>query len=122
MSGLLGDVSRGMRDLVREEIRIARDEVSEKALDFAGDAGMVAGGGLIAYAGALTLLGSAVDGLRKMGLPRWFGALIVGFAAIGGGIGMIMKGLDNLKLKDPIVDETKDEVHDTVEVISRKVS
>lgn len=114
MSGLFGDVSRGLRELVREELRRARDEMSDKAVDVGRDVGTVGVGGLMVYAGYLLILGGVVEGLKKLGMPRWLGGILVGTLAASGGTALILKGLDNLKLKEPVVEEAKEQLRETV--------
>ncbi len=122
ISGLLGDVTRGMRELLREELRVARDEMGEKALDVGTDVGIIAAGGAVAYAGYLTVLGGAVDGLKGLGVPRWLAGMFVGAAAIGGGSALILRGLDNLKLKGPVVEGAREQFEDAVDDIQEEVS
>jgi hypothetical protein len=117
MTGLLGDITHGVRELVREEIRMARNEVTDKASDVAFDAGMVAVGGVVAYAGYQTILGGAVDVLRRVGMPRWVAGMLVGAMALSGGVALILRGLDNLQLKDAVVEGTKDQVRESVDHI-----
>jgi hypothetical protein len=121
MSGLLGDVTRGMRELVREELRIARSEVSDKAMDFATDAGIVAAGGAVTYAGYLTILGGVVDGMKDLGVPRWLAGVLVGSMAMAGGAALILRGLDNLQLKEPVVDGTKQQMREAVDEVRHDV-
>ena len=117
MSGLFGDVTRGMRELVREELRVAKNEISDKALDIGTDAGIVAAGGVLAYAGYLTILGGIVDGMKAMGVPRWLAGLAVGSATVAGGAALILRGLDNLQLKEPVVEGTKEQMSDAIHTV-----
>jgi VIT1/CCC1 family predicted Fe2+/Mn2+ transporter len=97
---LFGDLSRQLSTLVRQEIDLARTEVTTKASAATRDAALVGVGGALAYAGLLVLLGAAVLLLVEVGLDPWLAALIVGVvvAAIGGFLAM--RGRDGLQNAD----------------------
>ena len=52
---LFGDLSREMSTLVRQEVTLAKDEISQKAQSVGKDVGFMAAGGAVLYAGALGL-------------------------------------------------------------------
>jgi VIT1/CCC1 family predicted Fe2+/Mn2+ transporter len=97
---LFGDLSRQLSTLVRQEIDLARTEVTTKASAATRDAALMGVGGALAYAGLLVLLGAAVLLLVEVGLDPWLAALIVGVvvAAIGGFLAM--RGRDGLQNAD----------------------
>jgi len=94
---LLGDLARETGELVRQEIALARTEVSEKARLVGKDVGYLAIGGAIAYAGFLALVAAIIVGLATAGLPWWLSALIVGLAVAGVGYMLVQKGLKALR-------------------------
>jgi hypothetical protein len=67
--------------LVRDEIALARAELSEKGKHAGIGAGLFGGGGVIALYGFGVLLIAAVLGLAEA-LPTWLAALIVGGALL----------------------------------------
>ncbi len=73
---LLGDLSRDMSTLVRQEIQLARVELSGKAAELGRPIGMIAGAVL---AGLLTLgaLTAFLIILFDLGMPTWAAALVV---------------------------------------------
>ncbi len=121
MSGLIGDVAQTVRQLVREELQIAKDQMSDKAADIATDAGMIAAGGVVAYAGYLTILGGVVDGMESLGLPRWLAGMAVGSATLAGGAALVLRGLDNLQMKEPVVEGAKEQMSDAVDEFERQM-
>ena len=97
---LLGDLARESGVLVRQEIALARVEMSEKASAVGKDLGYLAVWGLIAYAGFLALVAAIIIGLAAVGLPWWLSALIVGLVVAGIGYVLVQKGLTALRNED----------------------
>lgn len=85
---LFGDLTRQMTTLVRQEIDLARTEMTTKAGAAGRDAAMVGVGGALLYAGFLGLMATIVLGLIQAGLDPWLAALIVAVvvAVIGGAL------------------------------------
>ncbi len=89
----LGDLVRRLADdattLARQEIDLAKREVTEGITGLAKGSGLVAAGGVLALAGVLTLIVFLVIGLGiLLGDRYWLSSLIVAlvFLAVGGGI------------------------------------
>ncbi|MHB1134350.1 MAG: phage holin family protein [Chloroflexota bacterium] len=97
LGDLFADLANQVSVLVRQEVRLARTEVSQKASSMGRDAGMLVAGGLVAYAGLLVLLGALVFGLEAAGLNRWLAALLVGLVVIAIGYYLVQSSLSNLK-------------------------
>lgn len=97
LGDLFGTLANEVSTLVRQEVRLARVEVSEKASQAGRDIGLLAAGGLVAYAGLLAIVAAAILGLAAAGLPTWLAAFIVGLVVAVGGYFMLRRGLDNLK-------------------------
>jgi hypothetical protein len=110
---LFGDLTRDTATLVRQEVALAKAEVSQKAADVGKDAGMIAVGGALAYAGLLVLLGAFVLMLALV-MPGWAAALIVGALAAGIGAAVAMSGLKKLKNVDPVPRQTMQTLKDDV--------
>lgn len=97
---LLTELSRETSTLVREEMKLARLELSQKASSVGKDVGMIAAGGAVAYGGFLTLLGAVVFMLIDAGMSFWASALLVGVVAAAVGGFLAWKGLEALKRVD----------------------
>jgi len=112
---LFGDLSREITTLVRQEMALARTEMSQKLSRLGKDAGFVAAGGLVAYAGLLTLIAALVIILHQAGLALWASALLVGLVVAGVGGFLVVRGLNALKQEDLTPRETlaslKEDVH-----------
>ncbi len=102
---LFGELARETAVLVREEARLAKTEMGEKAKAVVGEVTLMGLGGALAFGGTLVLLAALVLvlGLR---LPLWASALIVGAMATGGGVAMAAMGLRALRQIDPIPRQT----------------
>ena len=94
---LFGDLSRETSTLVRQEVTLAKTELTQTATQVGKDVGVLALGGAIAYAGLLGLLAALVLGLIALGLPAWLSALIVGVVVAGAGYALVRRGLAALK-------------------------
>ncbi len=94
---LFGDLSRETSTLVRQEVTLAKTELTQTATQVGKDVGVLAVGGAIAYAGLLALLAALVLGLIALGLPAWLSALIVGVVVAGAGYALVQRGLSALK-------------------------
>jgi len=97
---LFADLARESSTLLRQEVELAKTELSQKASQLGKDAASVAVGGLVAYAGLLAILAALIIGLASAGLPWWAAALLVGIVVAGIGYGLIQRGLTALKRED----------------------
>jgi predicted phage tail protein len=112
---LFGEFSQDMTLLVRQEIRLARTEVSEKVTAVSRRLTSVAAGGFIAYLGALALVAGFILLLTQViGIPAWLAALLVGGGMAIGGYVMLRAGLRELKTIDPAPRRTVETIKDDV--------
>ena len=89
---LVGRLSQQMSTLVRDEIRLAQLDLTEKGKRAGIGAGALGGAGAVAYLGLATLIAAAVLGLAEA-IPAWLSALIIGIVvlAIAGGLALFGK-------------------------------
>lgn len=109
LPGNLAELTHHTIDLLRKEMKLAKVEVGEK-LDQARQ-GMtnLAVGGLILFAGVLTLLAAAVLGIGLY-IPYWASALIVGGAVALIGAVMLGKGRHDVQPESLEPERTIDEI------------
>lgn len=83
---LFGDLSRQLSTLIRQEIDLARTEMTGRLSAVGRDAAVMSAGVGLLYAGLLVLLAAAVLLLGDLGVTPWIAALIVALVvgAIGG--------------------------------------
>jgi len=105
---LFSDLTRETATLIRQEVALARAEISQKAARMGRDVGMIAAGGAVAYAGLIVLLFGVALGLIALGMAPWAAYLLVGLVVglIGGLIAW--QGMSGLKHSDPVPRETID--------------
>jgi hypothetical protein len=94
---MFAELSRETRTLVRQELLLAKTELTEKASRMGKGAAFIVGGGMIAYAGLLAIVGAFVLMLIALGLPPWAAALVGGVLVAGLGYLLIRSGLAALK-------------------------
>jgi len=109
---LFGDLTRETATLVRQEVALARAEISQKASRLGKDVGMIAAGGAVAYAGLIVILFGVALGLVALGMAPWAAYLLVGVVAglIGGLIAW--QGMSALKHADPVPHQTVETLKD----------
>ncbi len=93
---LFAELSRETSHLVRQEVQLAKTEMSQKASEAGKDIGYLAVGGAVAYAGFLAIV-AALVGLLALWLPVWASALVVGIVVAGIGYYFVNSGMKKLK-------------------------
>jgi len=89
LGDLFGDLATDMSNLVRQEVTLAKVEITQKAKYVGRNVGYLVIGGAVAYAALLAIIAGLVMLLAKV-VPHWGAALIVG--AVVGGIGWLLIG------------------------------
>jgi hypothetical protein len=105
LGDLFSELANETGNLVRQEIKLARTEITHKATSAGKDVGMIGAGGALAYAGLLALIAAVIIGLGEL-IPMWLSALIVGLVVVGIGYMLIQRGLTALKQIDPTPTQT----------------
>ena len=99
LGDLFAELLQETSTLVRQEVALARTEMTQAASQAGKHIGFLAIGGAIAYGGFLAIM-AAVILLVAAVLPWWLSALLVGLVVAGIGYFLIRKGLDALKQAD----------------------
>jgi hypothetical protein len=102
---LFTELARDTSTLVRQEVQLAKTEMTAKAKTAGKDFGIVAAGGILAHAGMLAVLAAAVLALARI-IDLWAAALIVGVVAMVVGYVLVQRGMAMLKRLDPVPRET----------------
>jgi len=89
LGDLFGDLATDMGNLVRQEVTLAKVEITQKAKYVGRNVGYLVIGGAVAYAALLAIIAALIMLLAKV-VPDWGAALIVG--AVVGGIGWLLIG------------------------------
>ncbi len=118
---LFSQLSQDTSTLVREELALAKAEMTQKASKAGKNVAYVAAGALIGYAGFLVLLG-AVTLLLAYVMPLWLAALIVGVIVIAVGAVMAMTSLEKLKEMQPAPKQTIESLKEDKEWLKDQIS
>jgi len=93
---LFSDLSRQTSTLVRQEVQLAKTEMSDKATKVGKDVASMAAGGAVAYAGFLAIVAAVILLLAEV-IPMWLSAFIVGVAVATAGYLLIQRGREAMK-------------------------
>lgn len=103
---LFSELSRETSTLVRQEVDLAKTELTNKAGEIGKDVGFLAAGALVAYAGFLTLIAMLVIALIQLGVTAWVSALIVGVIVLAAGGLLVRTGLAALRTEGMVPKQT----------------
>jgi len=109
---LLAELTQEITTLVRQEITLARVEMTDKAANVGKQLGMLAAGGALAYSGVLAIVAALIILVAQAGLPLWASALIVGVVVAGVGGFLVKKGIDAIKSQDLVPRQTLETLKD----------
>ena len=100
LGALVHDMTQQMSTLVRDEIRLAQAEMTQKGKKAGIGAGLFGGAGLVALYGVAALLATVVLALALV-MPAWLAALIVTVVLFAVAGVLAMKGKSNVSQATP---------------------
>jgi len=119
---LFGQLSQDMSLLFRQEIQLARAEMSEKISRLTTNLISVVAGGFVAYVGALAIVAALILALHEVAdISPWVSALIVGALFAIAGYVMLNRGLKELKRVDLAPRRTVENIKEDVQAIKDDV-
>ena len=101
----LSTIAQDGAELIRLELRLARQETVEKLAPAAQGGGMIATGGLLATFGSRYLVEALVRALATR-MPRWLASLLVGTGLTTGGLALARRGGRELQDIDLVPEKT----------------
>jgi Putative Actinobacterial Holin-X, holin superfamily III len=107
--------------LVRQEVALAKTELTQKATVVGKNIGFLAVGGLVAYAALLTIIASVIIGLANF-VPAWASALIVGVVVGVVAVVLILSALNSLKKTNLTPTETVESIKEDAQWLKNQVS
>jgi hypothetical protein len=102
---LFADLSQKTTTLVRQEIQLAKVEMSQKASRVGKNVGFLVVGGVVAYTGVLALVTAGIIVLGQL-IPYWLSAAIIGIVIAAVGAVLVVKGANTLRQEEPTPRET----------------
>lgn len=126
---LLKELTHESSTLLKQEVDLAKTEMSEKASRVGANLGEVAVGGAVALLGAIALVLAAVYGLGAIlnnflspETASWLAPLIVGGILAAVGYSMIKKALETLKRESLAPEKTTQSLQENKEWLKQKIS
>lgn len=118
LGALFSDLTENMTLLLRQEVALARSELSEKVSQASRSAVSLVVGGLLIHMSILILLGAVVFMLVQLaGLPIWAAALIVGAVVLIAGLIPLLAGLRGLQALELAPKRTLQTLKDDVQAV-----
>lgn len=118
---LFSELSQETSALFRQEVQLAKAEVTRKATRAGKEIAFIAAGGFVAYAGFLALIAAAIFGVAEF-LPIWLSALLVGVIVAGVGYLLLQKGISGLKEINPAPRRTIETLKEDKEWLKQQVT
>lgn len=126
---LLKELTSETTTLLRQEVDLAKTEMSEKASRLGTNLGSLAVGGGVAFLGALALLAAAIYGLTSildqflsLGVAVWLAPLIIGLILAAVGYSLVKKALETLKRESLAPQKTTESLQENKEWLKQKIS
>src|SRR5690242_13406018 len=98
---LFSQLANETTTLVRQEVRLAKIELGQKAAKVGKGVGLIGAAGAIAHAGVLAVVAALILLLGEH-MPYWVAALLVGVVLVGVGYWLVQQQLNALKHLDPV--------------------
>ena len=102
---LIAELSRETTTLVRQELQLAKVEMSQKASRAGKNVAFLVVGGVVAYTGLLAIIAAVIIVLGNV-IALWLSALVVGAVIAAVGLVLVIKGANTLRQEDPTPQET----------------
>ena len=126
---ILKELSSETSTLLRQEVDLAKTEMSEKASRVGANLGSVAVGGAVAFLGAIALLLAVIYGLGAVlnnflspETASWLAPLIVGGILAAVGYSLIKKALETLKRESITPQRTTQSLQENKKWLKQKIS
>jgi hypothetical protein len=119
LSGAINDI----RDLFRQEVKLARVEISQEVSNAKAAAIKLGSGAVVMLFAAILLLFALAYGLNAaFDMPTWVGfAIVGGLLAITGGV-VLALARSNLKNVKPVPERTVQTMKENIEWVKRQTS
>jgi len=96
LGDLFSELAQETSTLVRQEVRLAKAELTQSATEAGRGVALLLAGGAFAYAGVLALLAAVILGLWEAGVESWLAALIVGLVVVAIGVILVLRARETL--------------------------
>jgi hypothetical protein len=118
---LFADLARETSTLVRQELRQAGTEMSQRASGAGKDVAALAAGAIVIHAGFLAAVAAIILGLGDLGLSLWLAALLVGLVLAGAGYALVGRARSAIKRADILPRQTIDNLREDQEWVKEQI-
>lgn len=120
---LFSELTSQMTTLVRQEVALAKTEMSDKVAKMRRDIIVIAAGAMLAWAGFLALIATVILMLTQLaGMPAWLAALIVMVIVLGLGVAFLLYGIESLQHTNKLPTQTIQSVKEDVQWAKEQAS
>jgi uncharacterized membrane protein len=105
LGDLFGELTDELRILLRQEVELAKAEMSEKVSHFSRDVVKIAAGAIVGFVAFQVLIATAILALALI-IPAWLSALIVGVVLGIVGYAVLRNGLNDLQKRSVVPERT----------------
>ena len=121
LGDLFSELAAESGTLVRQEVALARAEVTQTAVQAGTNVGHLVVSGAVAYAGVLAILAAVIIGLANF-MPAWLSALLVGAATATIAYFMISSSLTELKKMRTMPTNTIETIKEDVQWLKKEMT
>jgi uncharacterized membrane protein YqjE len=118
---LFSELSQKTTTLVRQEIELAKVEMSQKASRVGKNVGFLLIGGVVAYTGLLAVVAAGIVLLGEV-IAYWLSAAIIGVVIAAVGAVLVIKGASTLRQEEPTPRETVETLQEDKEWLKDQTS
>ena len=118
---LFAELASEITTLVRQELRQAGTEVTQRATSAGKDVGALVAGAVVVHTALLALVAAIIIGLADLGLSWWLAALIVGVVLAGIGFAVIQRARSAIQQADLLPRHTIDTIKEDQEWVKDQI-
>jgi uncharacterized membrane protein YqjE len=118
---LFAQLSQKTTTLVRQEIQLAKVEMSQKASRVGKNVGFLVIGSVVAYTGLLAVVAAGITLLGEV-IAYWLSAAIIGVVIAAVGAVLVVKGANTLRQEEPTPRETVETLQEDKEWLKDQTS
>jgi hypothetical protein len=122
LGALFAELAQETSTLVRQEVQLAKAELTQSATEIGQAMGFMVVAGAIAYAGFLALLAAVILGLWYAGLTGWTAALLVGLVVIAISVMLIQRARAMLNAANLAPRKTVESLKEDTEWVKEQMS
>jgi hypothetical protein len=122
LTELFSDLVQDTGTLVRQEVQLAKAELTQSAAQAGRAVGLIAAGGLVAYAGLLAIIAAVIIWLWRNGMADWTAALVVGVVVVLIGVILLMRGRSMLQSDNLAPQRTVESIKADTAMVKEQVS